>query len=124
MQISNGLWALTCAVAGYWLVSVVLGKLSEPKRVARPSLGSSNNQEIPKDRQCSTDLSIEQRYRHVLGVSYDAEWNEIKTAYKQLLAKYHPDKVTHLGDDFLTIAERKTKELVEAYDFFKKKYEL
>src|SRR5260370_42331203 len=124
MRISNGVWTLICAVVGYWLVSIVLHKLSEPKRVARPKQRFSSSQQTPKNREGPADLSIEQRYRHVLGVSYDAGEHEIKTAYKQLLAKYHPDKVTHLGDEFLAIAGQKTKELVEAYEFLKKKYEL
>ena len=47
----------------------------------------------------------------------------IKKAYRQLSMKYHPDKVSHLGDEFKGVAEEKMKELNAAYDFFKRKFE-
>ena len=123
MQISNGLWILICAVVGYWLVSIVLRKLSAPKTAAQSNVGQSGNQEIPKKQERIVGLSIEAQYRHVLGVSYDAGEHEIKAAYKELLMKYHPDKVSHLGDEFIDIAGTRARELVEAYEFFKRKYE-
>jgi DnaJ like chaperone protein len=36
--------------------------------------------------------------------------------------KYHPDKVSHLGDEFKQVAEEKMKEINSAYDFFKRKF--
>jgi len=30
--------------------------------------------------------------------------DEIKSAYKKLAARYHPDKVNHLGDELKTLA--------------------
>ena len=51
----------------------------------------------------------------VLGVDKSATLDEIKSAYKQLAAKYHPDKVTHLGEEFRVLAEKRFKEIQEAY---------
>lgn len=51
----------------------------------------------------------------VLGISRDATPSEIKRAYKQLAGKYHPDKVLHLGDEFKALAEKRFKEIQEAY---------
>ena len=65
---------------------------------------------------------IEDHYRHVLGVSGSAGEEEIRAAYRTQLAKYHPDKVTHLGDEFYDLASRRTKEIIEAYEFFKRQY--
>ena len=51
-----------------------------------------------------------------LGISPDASPEEIKKAYRSMVAKYHPDKVAHLGQDFIDIAEEKFIAVKEAYD--------
>jgi len=67
----------------------------------------------------STD---ESRYYDTLGLEPDADFASIKKAYRKLSMQYHPDKVSHLGDEFKEVAEEKMKELNVAYEFFKKKY--
>lgn len=52
-------------------------------------------------------------YYHILGVSPDAETGDIKTAYRRLARKYHPD--LNPGDD----AEEKFKEVAEAWEVLK-----
>jgi uncharacterized membrane protein YkvA (DUF1232 family) len=52
----------------------------------------------------------------VLGVAPDASREEIKAAHRRLAAKYHPDKVQHLGDDLQKLAEMRFKEIQQAYD--------
>jgi DnaJ-domain-containing protein 1 len=66
----------------------------------------------------------EDGYRKILGVTDKDTTATIKTRYKELLTKYHPDKVQHLGVEFQEMAERKTKAIMEAYEFFQKKYNL
>ena len=63
----------------------------------------------------------EERYHEVLGLRPGADFAEIKTAYRKLSMKYHPDKVGHLGDEFKKVAEDKMKELNVAYEYLKKK---
>jgi DnaJ-domain-containing protein 1 len=66
--------------------------------------------------------NTEDEYRKILGVTDTDTPETIKTRYKELLTKYHPDKVQHLGVEFQEMAERKTKAIMEAYEFFQKKY--
>jgi curved DNA-binding protein CbpA len=41
--------------------------------------------------------------------------DEIKRAFRGLIARYHPDKVQHLGKEFQTMAADRAAELTEAY---------
>ena len=52
----------------------------------------------------------------ILGVPSDASQEEIRAAYRRLAARYHPDKVAHLGEEFQAVAEKKFKALQAAYD--------
>lgn len=55
----------------------------------------------------------------ILEVSPDATDDEIKKAYRELAKKYHPDKVSHLGEEVKKAAEVKIVELNAAYDAVK-----
>ena len=50
-----------------------------------------------------------------LGLLPTATHEEIKSAYRQLVSRYHPDKVTHLGAEFQELAAKRFKEIQEAY---------
>ncbi len=45
---------------------------------------------------------------------------EVKKAYRRMAMKYHPDKVSHLGEDFKKVAHEKFRKVKEAYDQIKK----
>jgi len=52
----------------------------------------------------------------ILGLDDDATDEEIEERYRELLKKYHPDKVSHLGEEFAEVAHEKIIELQKAYD--------
>lgn len=56
----------------------------------------------------------------ILGVGADASTDEIKKAYRKLAIKYHPDKVSHLGDEYQKGAKEKFQKVQEAYENIKK----
>jgi DnaJ like chaperone protein len=45
---------------------------------------------------------------------------EVKKAYRRMAMKYHPDKVSHLGEDFKKVAHEKFKKVQAAYEEIKK----
>lgn len=59
-------------------------------------------------------------YLNVLGLEVGASKTEIKVAYKRLVRKFHPDRVHHLGDEFVKEAEIKMKEINKAYESLNK----
>lgn len=56
----------------------------------------------------------------ILGITPEATDEEVKKAYKKMAIKYHPDKVSHLGEDVQKAATEKFKEVNRAYDNIKK----
>lgn len=54
-------------------------------------------------------------YYEILDVGRKASLDEIKRAFRREIAKYHPDKVQHLGKEFQDIAAVKAAELTQAY---------
>lgn len=56
----------------------------------------------------------------ILEVSPEASNEEIKTAYRKMAVKYHPDKVAHLGEDVQNSAKEKFQQLNAAYEEIKK----
>ncbi len=56
----------------------------------------------------------------ILGITADATDEEVKLAYREMAKKYHPDKVSHLGEDVKKAAEKKFLKVNEAYETVKK----
>ena len=52
----------------------------------------------------------------ILGVSPEAEVEEIKATYRQMALQNHPDRVANLGPEFVKVAEEKFKAIQEAYE--------
>ncbi len=55
----------------------------------------------------------------VLGIERNASSDEIKAAYRRLVNQYHPDKLMHLGEEFRVLAEKRFKEIQQAYQELK-----
>jgi hypothetical protein len=65
-------------------------------------------------RAAATDEREEDPYV-VLGLEPGASQEEVKTAYRRLVAQYHPDKVNHLGKEFQDLAHRRLIQIQQAY---------
>ena len=70
--------------------------------------------------QSTTVQSLEDAYR-VLGVSAQASNDEVKTAYRRLMNRHHPDKLVARGlpESMAGVAEQKTHEVRTAYERIK-----
>ncbi len=107
----------------WWIYKSVQQSLQR-RRVRRPDdAGHGNRQEGAQEARAGGHeggsaqkgrVSPDDPYA-ILGVAPGAPADEVKRAYRQLAAKYHPDKVTHLGREFRELAEQRFKEIQQAY---------
>jgi len=56
----------------------------------------------------------------ILGIDPTASNEDIKKTYRQLAIKYHPDKVSHLGEEYQNGAKEKFQKVQDAYENLKK----
>ena len=80
-------------------------------------LSGSDHKTSNDEKVQEKDLKKEKWALSVLGLSGKPSLEEIKSAYFDLLKKYHPDKVDGLAPEFKDLADKKTKEFNEAYSF-------
>ncbi|MRR20123.1 molecular chaperone DnaJ [bacterium] len=88
----------------------VIRSISDMLGISSTDYDSIRNMFIP-----ATDAS----YR-ILEVERSATDEELKAAYRKMALKYHPDRVSHLGEDFRKSAEEKFKAVNEAWEKIKK----
>lgn len=56
----------------------------------------------------------------VLGLEPTATDEEVKKAYRQMVVRYHPDKVAQMGEEYQKGAKEKFQKIQEAYENIKK----
>jgi DnaJ like chaperone protein len=88
----------------------LLEKISSALGVNSSDFLSIKNMFIPE-----TDSSYK-----ILEIVPSATNDEVKKAYRRMAMKYHPDKVSHLGEDFRKSADEKFRKVNEAYEKIKK----
>lgn len=91
-------------------------KQEEPKREERRK---EERKEVPKRPVAEPGPSPESVFDLKPGEKFTQE--QLKAKYRELLKQSHPDRVASMGPDFKKLAEKKTKELNDAYDKLKRK---
>lgn len=119
---------LVCFLLGYWIVAAAIDRKKSSSAQDEPST-SHQRDDAPdstdgrkqeqgrahRDRGNADDSGQSSWYR-ILGVSENANLEEISKAYKALISQYHPDKVMQLGVEIRELAEMKSKQINSAYD--------
>ena len=77
---------------------------------------SSSSQEEATSSGSGADKEEEKDPHRILGVSQGATQEEIKSAYRKQAQRYHPDRVSHLGEEFQQLAKQKFQEIQNAYE--------
>lgn len=89
-----------------------LSRTASGKAERRIPGGGSEKEEVPGERPQAAAAGDPYE---VLGLPGTATQEEIKHAYRELAKKYHPDKVSHLGEEFKRMADKRFKEIDAAY---------
>jgi DnaJ like chaperone protein len=89
---------------------VIIERISSYLGVASGDFLSIKNMFIPE-----TDSSYK-----ILEIEPSSTNEEVKKAYRKIAMKYHPDKVSHLGDDVRKSADEKFARVNEAYEKIKR----
>ncbi len=66
-----------------------------------------------------SQVSLDEACR-LLHVSPDASWSEVQKAYKERMAKTHPDKVAHLSEELQERSKELSIEINNAYNLIKR----
>lgn len=100
------------------------GVTEAEKTIIRTIAGYMNISESDQDSIQAMFISATDAGYKILEIDPGASDEEVKKAYRRMAMKYHPDKVSHLGEDFKKVAHEKFRKVKEAYDQIKKERNL
>jgi hypothetical protein len=100
------------------IVLILLIRYIKRMRHVSPAENTSERQDKRQDPggNGGQRWDLPQTPHEILGVPPHADRNEIRSAYLELAGRYHPDKVAHLGKEFQDMAEKRFKEIQNAYE--------
>src|SRR2546430_10792065 len=107
-----------CSPAG---VSVRIARATRRKSAPRSVCASARRRRKdaascrPPTSPSSRSRLALKNYYELLEIVSTASSDEVKRAFRAQIAKYHPDKVQHLGKEFQEMAAGRAAELTEAY---------
>lgn len=101
------------------------------KRQARPSdtvqISEEARERLRQYNEAKRDDGLQQeqmrrerdeairRSLEVLELGVESSKEVIRRAYRHLMGNYHPDKYSHLPPEFRELAERKARQIIDAY---------
>ena len=74
----------------------------------------------PEEKSSLSNFQKKKNPFNILGVKAYSDSNTIRTAYRNLVKQYHPDKVTHMDHEHRKLAKKRFFEINEAYEQLKK----
>jgi DnaJ-domain-containing protein 1 len=118
---------VVCGLVGFIVVNAVIDarrarvegqqKADDAKK---PNGGTKKDEDArTRQRQTEDKQSPPRSWWETLNVGKDASPDQIKSAFRKEISKYHPDRVEGLGIELRELADRKAKEVNQAYTLAK-----
>lgn len=103
-----------------------LKRIIDELNTKKDTKSSSNSRQENHQKQANSNtanqtasFTLDDAHK-VLEINANTDIDSIKAAYKTKIKEYHPDKVQTMGKEIQEIANRKTKEINDAYNLIKK----
>jgi DnaJ-domain-containing protein 1 len=113
-----------CGLLGFIIVNAVIDARRKKGNgqqtnddAKKQDRGSKDNGQKSGDRQHRT--SPPRSWWETLNVDQNASPDQIKSAFRKEISKYHPDRVEGLGVELQELADRMAKEVNHAYSLAK-----
>lgn len=94
----------------------IIDDLNKPPKEENNNYQSSHEQDPATSASTNMDLK---RACTILEIPLDADLETIQNSYRKMIKEYHPDKVHNLGKEIRLLAEKKTIEINQAYEYIK-----
>lgn len=88
------------------------------QRYAESNTTGGNGSQKSNRPDLFNSVSDDRHHAKILGLSEMFTYEECRSAYRERIAKYHPDKVAHLGEKLKETAEQESKAINLAYKYF------
>ena len=95
---------------------------AENKEKEKPSQGDEKKVRKETDEKIGLTSLEDLRFGKILEIDDLQDSEKIKASYRKKIAQYHPDRVGAMGPEIREVAEKKAKEINEAYEHFRKKF--
>ena len=83
---------------------------------------SDKKEKDKEDEEYEYEDDRDKDYGKILNLKGKVDLNAIHKAYRNKIKEYHPDKIETMADELKELALKRTKEINEAYKYFKEKY--
>jgi DnaJ like chaperone protein len=108
-----------CGLVGFIVVNAIIdgrrAKVWGERNNAGPDQSAHREEATEEGRPKDQNEEVYRSWWEVLNVDRNATVDEIKTAFRNEISRYHPDRVEGLGIELRELADRKSKELNRAY---------
>lgn len=94
----------------------------ELKRIIDELSSDNKSKDTSNENEVSQENTAFDHYKE-LGLTSSATIDEIKTAYREKINEYHPDKVQNMGKEIKELAQDKTIRINQAYSKIKEERE-